>query len=171
MSTRPNFEEKREKFNALNDHFNNPVKKKPKDIEKSAEYFARNIMPTYKYFKPDFHDKNGVEFSIPYGEYSDDWYKTNNQRKFNKEWASYGTGNWGTQLLFMRIKKKIRDSHGLPQNNSDIKLNSEDGISINGVVQELYIDPKRATGYVVVDKFISTPSESLLLSKIREKSK
>lgn len=152
-------------FNKLESYFSDlSNKKKSKTPEKTAEYYAKNIMPTYKEFaklKKVFEDKKtGVEYAISFGDFSENWY--GETLKFDFDLASRAKAKWDDQLLFVRATKDSRVEHGAPSVGEKVTATSDEGLTISFSVTGSYFqNNQRATGYVTASDFRSFPRVSL----------
>lgn len=151
----------RSSFNKLESYFSDSSKRrKSKTPEKTAEYYSKNIMPTYGEFERDFEDKKtNVEYAISYGEKSNEWYEYYNSFRFNFSLARKKKAKWDDQLLFVRAKKDVRMEHGVPSIGDEVLASSDEGMFFSfKITGSFFENNRRATGYVIASDFRTFPN-------------
>lgn len=149
-------EEKRRKsnFSAFNNHLKNPRSKKSKNLDKTAENFAKDPSIRAKDFKRDFTSDEGVQLQIGFGPYVDNYYERMNLLKIDPSiLPDKGEAIWTDQKMFIKIKKKKRQelfSSGLKGRRMVFNWNRDPRVKMSCKIKDLLIFPKRATGTVTL---------------------
>jgi hypothetical protein len=142
-------------FSALENHLNNPKKKKSKDIEKTAENFAKDPAIRSRNFKADFKGEGkgskGLSLQIGFGNEIEGFYEQKGYMNLEPGYFKLEERMaWSPQKMFVKINKDNRSEDFI---NRDVSFtyNKDKRVKLMGKVGSYFIHPRRATGMMFLE--------------------